>query len=86
MASEGTGWVPQSQEPVEEPERFRVPEGIYERRYNPVTQKVEAVFSEVGKKWIEGKSLIERIIEREKQEERAELAAEIERQIKRIQK
>ena len=65
--------------------KFKVPEGVYEQKFNPVTQRMEAVLTEVGKKWIEGKSLIERITEREKEEEeeRAELALEIERQIKR---
>lgn len=66
MTSKGTGWTPQQEPPVLH--RFEIPEGIYEQKYNPVTQKVEAVFSEVGKRWIEGKSLIERIIDEEEEE------------------
>lgn len=48
--------------------RFEVPEGVYEQQYNPVTQKMEAVLSEIGKRWTaEEHYLIKRIIDEEEE-------------------
>ena len=66
MSMDGTRMYPPQEPPTLY--KFEVPEGVYEQQYNPVTQRMEAVLSEVGKKWIEGKSLIERLIDDEEEE------------------
>ena len=66
MSMEGKRMYPPQEPPTLY--KFEVPEGVYEQKYNPVTQRMEVVLSEAGKKWaLERHSLIERIIDNEEE-------------------